>query len=402
MAPVGESDGFPALSRLTGGESGFLDEVWGKGSHLAVGAFGPGSGGPPLSLDDFVELAAERGLRAPVARIVRDGRNVEADVFSFADTEASVPVDGLLRPEFVSEAVASGHTVVLRNLQHFHPPLRRFCRQLELEMHHPVQANAYLTPAGGGGLLVHHDHHDVFVIQVHGTKGWELYQPAMEYPVEPWDYDRDRPGPSTGSVVTGAGDCLYMARGIPHSARAGDRPSLHVTLGVRARTWLDAVRALVDRSATLVEFRQSLPPGFGDDPERLRTELIERLRLLPGLAGDEGVGDELAGSFWWHRRPPYDGHLRDILDLDSLSPDTVVQWRSDHACRVVRRPKEVVVRLWDRDLVFEDRFAPAVETLMEGGPMPVAGLDSFLPVEDRLEVVSRLVEAGVVRVRPPA
>jgi len=392
---------FPVLALLTGNDDRFLADKWGRSFHLALGV-ADALGGPLLSLNDFASLAAERGLRAPVPRIVKDGRSVAEGDLSFDDVDASVPVPGLLRPELVSEAAASGHTVVLRNLQHFHPPLRRFCRTFELELNHPVQANAYLTPGGAGGLAVHHDHHDVFVVQTHGAKEWELYEAAVKSPVDPWDYEKDRPGPRTGAVTTNAGDCLYLARGIPHGARAGTAPSLHVTLGVRSRNWLDVIHALVDGAAGVEAFRQSLAPGYADDPAALRAQLLDRLGLLPTLVADGEFVEDVTASFWWRRRPPLDGHLLDILDIDRLAPETVVKWRSDHVGRVAAAPEGFELRLWDRVLDFEERHRPALYVLMEGGPVAVADVDARLPLDERLLLVRRLVEAGVVRVVRPA
>ena len=52
------------------------------------------------------------------------------------------------------------------------------------DLGHPVQANAYATPAGAQGFAVHHDTHDVFVLQVAGEKRWLVYEPALELPLK--------------------------------------------------------------------------------------------------------------------------------------------------------------------------------------------------------------------------
>lgn len=76
-----------------------------------------------------------------------------------------------------------GATVNLQAVHRYWPPLREFCRRLELCLSHPVQVNAYLSPAQAQGLRVHHDTRDVFVVQVHGVKRLDVYEPQQRLPL---------------------------------------------------------------------------------------------------------------------------------------------------------------------------------------------------------------------------
>ena len=60
--------------------------------------------------------------------------------------------------------------------------------RLEQVLEHPVQANAYFTPRDSQGLAVHHDTHDVFVLQLAGTKAWTIHEPVLADPLpsQPW------------------------------------------------------------------------------------------------------------------------------------------------------------------------------------------------------------------------
>ena len=66
----------------------------------------------------------------------------------------------------VLEEFEHGATIVLQGLHHNWLPLARYSRHLEAFLGHPVQANAYYTPAGSQGLPVHHDTHEVISLQV--------------------------------------------------------------------------------------------------------------------------------------------------------------------------------------------------------------------------------------------
>ena len=125
-----------------------------------------------------------------------------------------------------------------------HPPLAAFCRELEAELGHPVQANAYYTPASAQGFAVHHDTHDVFCLQVDGEKRWLVYPPVLELPLKDQKYvpEMGAPGEAVLDVTMQAGDTLYLPRGWLHQAMTSDAASLHLTVGVNVATWRDAVR----------------------------------------------------------------------------------------------------------------------------------------------------------------
>ena len=68
--------------------------------------------------------------------------------------------------------LAGGATLVLQALHRTWPPLIRFGTELAAELGHPVQINAYITPPENQGFAAHYDTHDVFVLQVAGSKRW--------------------------------------------------------------------------------------------------------------------------------------------------------------------------------------------------------------------------------------
>lgn len=103
--------------------------------------------------------------------------------------------------------------------------------------------NLYCTPPGAQGLDVHFDDHDVFVVQLRGTKQWRLYDdPHGVVPAYPRLLCRRFDAPTEmlrRNVATAwllqPGDILYIPRGIFHAATAGydaSRHSIHVTIGL--------------------------------------------------------------------------------------------------------------------------------------------------------------------------
>ena len=98
---------------------------------------------------------------------------------------------------------------------------------------------------------MHHDTHDVLVLQVAGEKRWLLYEPLLELPLKHQRYSPalGAHGQPTDDLVLRAGDTLYLPRGWLHQAETSTTDSLHLTIGIAAHTWLDAVKDARSRRA---------------------------------------------------------------------------------------------------------------------------------------------------------
>ena len=176
------------------------------------------------------------------------------------------PFTGVADVRRVLAEFEGGATIVLQGLHHSWLPLARYCRQLEAFLGQPAQANAYFTPRGSQGLPVHHDTHEVLSLQVAGEKRWLVYEPVLELPLKNQRYRSalGAPGEPVLDVTLRAGDTLYLPRGWLHQALTSDSDSLHITVGVNVRTWLDEARAALDAlRATTLDFRRDVD---GDEP----------------------------------------------------------------------------------------------------------------------------------------
>ena len=148
-----------------------------------------------------------------------------------------------------------------------------------------MQANSYSTPSGSQGFGVHHDTHDVLVLQVAGEKRWRLYDPLLELPLKHQRYSSSLGGhgPPTDDFVLRAGDTLYLPRGWLHEAETSQTDSLHLTIGIAAHTWLDAARGALAALEEEPGFRHDVARGEADGleaalAEQLDPEAVERRR----------------------------------------------------------------------------------------------------------------------------
>jgi hypothetical protein len=365
------------------------------------------------SFDDILSLASVdraltgSGLRWPAFRVVRDGDALPRSAMTRRARTGGVTIDDLIDPGRVLALFGDGATIVLQSLHRWWPPATRFCRDLELALGHAIQANAYLTPPGAAGLAPHHDTHDVFVLQVAGTKRWVVREPAM---VTPLPHQRSDHGEAAARPVRfetemRPGDALYLPRGVVHSAAAQEGVSLHLTIGILATTVHDVLRELVDLAGDELAFRPSLPARwpFDDDlaagaVKAVVAELADWLgRLDPGE-----VAGRLRHRFVAARTPLLDGQLLELATLDLLDEATVVRRRAGTVGRLGPDPDGGLrLTLGDRYLVLPAALEPAVRRLTDGAPHRIGDLADLLDGPSRLVLARRLIREGALRRVPP-
>lgn len=369
----------------------FFAEHWER-APLVVPRDEPGRFDELLSLADVERLVCSSGIRYPSFRLVKAGAKLALGDYT---TDLPWRPDAFTRTADVGRVLAEfeeGATIVLQALHHTWEPLARFCRALEQLLEHPVQANAYFTPRDSQGLAVHHDTHDVFVLQVAGEKRWLVYEPALPLPLKRQRYRKELGGPGAPvhDVVLRPGDTLYMPRGWLHMAVTSTTDSLHLTVGVSVYTWLDALKAALDECADDVDFRREAP---GD--AHVAEELVARLqeRLAP-----EEVARRRRERLVKGRRPILGDQLAQLRALDRLGLDTVLE-RRDSVIADVRVDTDAVQLSFEgKEVGFPAHLLPEIEFVSEAEePFRLSDLPGDLDEESRLLVARRLVREGFLR-----
>ena len=392
----------PAIERCAGDPAAFVRDHWAKAPLLRRGA-GPGGFDDLLSLDDVDRILATTSPRVPAFRMVKDGKPLPPSAYTKSGRVGSQPLSDLADPGKVFDAFHGGATIVLQSLHRSWAPLTGFSRQLELFLTHPVQVNAYLTPPSSRGLGVHHDTHDVFVLQVHGRKLWQVWDAAVPFPLA---HQRQLPpgaeAPTEAPLVDaelGPGDCLYVPRGFRHAARTAETASLHLTVGMLTRNWDGLLREVVELATEEAWFREGLPVGFASDPAALTVSLSERVEELRRFLDKVDLGrvaDRAARRFWSNRPPLLEGQLRRLLALDELDDTTEVGRRPGAVCHLRVAGGRLELLLGDRTLTMPASLEPAVRQILDAASLRAADLEQ-LDGPSRLVLVRRLVREGLLQ-----
>jgi Cupin superfamily protein len=326
-----------------------------------VGRDEPGRYDDLLSEAEVERLVTSGGLRFPGFRLVKAGEQL-----AVRDYTADIP----WRPtSFTGTADADR----VRTLGH------------------PAQVNAYYTPRAAQGLPVHHDTHDVFVLQVSGEKRWLVYEPALELPLRNQKYSAEMGGPGEPAhdLVLRPGDMLYLPRGWLHEALTSDSDSLHLTVGVNVVTWLDAFKAALEECGDELGFRRSIGDGDAD-------ELVDALRgRLTAEAVERRAAEKLART----RRPIRDGQLSQLRALEDLDADTDVELRETVLVHASEHNGSFELTFDGKEVAFPARIRDDVCWILErDDPFTAADLPGDLDDESRLVLVRRLVREGLLRI----
>lgn len=368
-----------SLDLLSGDARTFLEKVWASRVHLH--RTDPADLVGLLSLDDADHLLTSTAIRTPAIRIAQDGSVLPESAYTRNATLAGKPVTGLVDARKALDLFDGGATIVFQGLQRYWPPLTRLIAELELELGHPCQANAYLTPPGSQGFAVHSDSHDVFVFQTAGSKLWEVHGPD---------------GPE--DVLLEPGLSMYLPTGTPHAARAQETVSLHVTLGINQLTW----RGLVGRTVAPVLADvpdEHLPAGYLDDPALLADALADRLEELAAAVrrvdAPAAVEAEIR-RFLTTRPPRLSGGLHDVLGREAIDATTRLRRRAGHPCVVLDHGDQVEVLLGDRSLTMPARIRPALDEVRARGELTPADLP--LDPQSALVLCRRLLREGLLEI----
>jgi bifunctional lysine-specific demethylase and histidyl-hydroxylase NO66 len=388
-----------ALARCVGDVDRFFSETWEK-APLLQRQREPGGFDDLLTLGDVDFILTTTWLRTPAFRLVQDGKPLDEGSYTKWAGVGSRGAYGTVDPGKVYSLFHGGATVVLQAMQRYWAPLARFIRDLEVTLTLPAQANAYITPPGSRGLAVHYDTHDVFVLQVSGSKSWQIYKPVIESPL-PSQHSIE--GEITAPVLEAdlePGDMLYIPRGWRHAATAQAAASAHMTIGVLNYSWYDVLQEVLLRARDEVAFRETVPVGYAREGSGFADDIAVRLQTLRDwLQGVdiEEVAATLRRRFWAARPPLLLGQMDQLSQLDEISDDSLVRRRIGAVCLL--EPDEQAGRLrailGDRELLLPAELEATLVMLLDGNAVQVKQLDD-LDSESRILLVRRLIREGLL------
>jgi hypothetical protein len=336
-------------------------------------------------------------------QLVKDGRAVPVESYLGVS-----PVGRTLLPACLNHHLRDGATLIINRVDEIYEPVTVLAEALEESFHVPINVNLYAAWTLSRGLDLHFDGHDVFVLQVVGTKRWQLHGFTETYPVH--TFKGEQP-PSTGCVWEGtlrSGDVLYIPRGMWHVAIPCDEPTLHLSIGAKKPTAMDILRWLSDELIQDERMRSDVP--LPDDEVKCRDYLQILKQAIVGTLSNEDV----LARFWRsmhsmiHPRPLF-GFPEIVADrIIARSAARIIVFRLPYALNNVQESSatgDIEVLFGGKSFTYEAVTRPLFSWLTENSRASLAEFydhfsDSYEPHLLKT-FLADLVQAGLIVVVGP-
>jgi ribosomal protein L16 Arg81 hydroxylase len=192
---------------------------------------------------------------------------------------------GCLVSAALSNLLDQGVSLIFNQLDKHVPVLRVLCKNIARGTSEQITAGAIVTSGRGGALECHYDPEDLIILQVAGTKRWQVFGPCVGYPLQDAAAARPPQGPAVFDHVLQPGDFLFLPAGQWHHCENGPHRSLHVGIffdppsGRHLMTPL-ASQLLSDEIFRRPLTRHSSPEAVAAHESALKAHLIDAIQAI--------------------------------------------------------------------------------------------------------------------------
>ncbi len=301
----------------------------------------------------------------------------------------------------VVDGYRRGNTIVMTHVHKLHQELMDLCRSVQRDFMMRCQTNVYLSPPGNQGFNPHFDTHDVFILQVNGSKTFNFYSGGSRFPTSADSFNSDvhKIGSQTESIALSAGDTLYIPRGFTHDAVASnDEPSLHITLGVYPILMHELLQEMVHIGISSdVELRKSISQALwmSAEPPKQTVQKLSAI-LQKNINGDvmNVALSRLRDSVALDANKDCH-HCIQVMDNQALQLNSVVNVNHESILQIERIGSVLKLRTFGSIVEFQDPFSASVEWLVEQSKCNVESIPE-LDSNQRFALLEKLREYNVI------
>lgn len=290
-----------------------------------------------------------------------------------------------------------GATIIINAAQKSIPKLAKACAQVEQELKMELQANIYITPANSQGFAMHYDIHDIFSMQIRGTKSWRFYDTGEDLPIQLAPFTKEPV--LIREFEMKKGDFLYMPRGLVHEAAACNESTIHVNFSHKARYGFH----LLEDFAKLAQqedkfFRKTLPhsKSTSEEKESYVKMFAQKLKeLIDRYSADELIKRQ-EDFFIEKQKPLLDGRLSDILKLENLNVDSRMARRNELMYSLKKEDQGILIIFGKEKLLIPKWFDKDI--LLGDNPFSIKDIKGLATDKMKIEFVKKFVELGFLKI----
>lgn len=178
-----------------------------------------------------------------------------------------------------------GASLIFESLDEHVPNLGKLSQSIKVRIPERIWTGAITTTGRSGALKLHYDPQDLIILQIEGTKRWQIYDSPVINPVRGMPEQAPSQNVLVFDELLRPGDCLFLPAGYWHQCENSSDRSLHVGIFVLPLSAAHVVLALAKRLLSEEPSRQPLT-RCDDAPElrateaTLKADLIEKIGQL--------------------------------------------------------------------------------------------------------------------------
>lgn len=380
------------LGRLTA--SAFLRRYWQKSPHLIRRAI-PGFK-PPISIESLLELACTEGVEARLVQRVAKRPHWQV-------------AHGPFTKKMLRALPATNWTLLVQDCDKHLPQLAEFLTQFDFVPNWRIDDLMISYAAPGGSVGPHVDAYDVFLLQAHGQRRWDIScKPQRPYSHPRLDLKLVKPFKPEHRWILKPGDMLCLPPGVAHHGVALEE-SLTFSIGMRmpsdAELLADLNSVLLKNLGPQSRYRDRNLKSAHADPGKISTQALATIRRrlrsaqhLPDAAIDEWFGCFITEPKPWLAPPRARRRLNAAGLRRKLAAGVRIERHPAARCAWIRGPKNATKLFVNgRCYTLPPRLAGLAKLLCAARMCSAAQLRPWLQDHAAEAVLLALYNAGLLR-----
>jgi len=209
-------------------------------------------------------------------RVVRESVPIPSNIY--------VTQDRVVDVEALTKLLDRGVSLVFNKLHEHVPALRALCKNVARDTLEQISAAAVVTSGRGGAAECHFDPEDLIILQIAGTKRWQVFNPPSANPV-PGIATTPPEWPPIFDQVLQPGDRLFLPARFWHHCENGPYRSLHVSILFAPPNGRHLMDELVSRLSADETFsrpltRHTRQQSLAEHEAALKVCLVEAIKAI--------------------------------------------------------------------------------------------------------------------------
>jgi len=346
-----------------------------------------------LRESDIDHILMSQKLTLPNARMAHKDADLEADDLVIKGTK-TIDVSRVI------EKFSEGATLILSQLQE-KSSLKILCNDLSKDFGQRFQTNIYYTPKNGRqGFKIHHDTHDVFILQIAGSKKWSIYESPIQLAIKDQEFKPDThiPGKLIDEFTMNQGDMLYIPRGLMHAAKTTDQKSIHITTGFMGITWQDIlinhINGLCQENEIL---RRGLKPNYWNNFD----EYSESFSQIMEMINDQSILKDGLTNF--HKRNAnrlptfFKNPIKNAEEIENISLKHALYLRESLQFHYQETDENIELITLNKEITLPIDYKPILDFILAEKSFIVNDLP-LLDDDSKIEFTQMLIKSGILEI----